>query len=149
MKKYNITDNTLAIIPMGDKNSLVYEVDKMLVINNKPNNIIKYNCEIDGSSYSVRVNYYRNITGNKYKSPILVKNNNNIVFFPTCSPRIKSVSWINLKSIKNIYFNDNNNSSVIELINGNKINFKESMWALNNQILKASRFEFLLRKKEA
>ena len=149
MKKYNITDNTLAILPMGDKNSLVYEVDKMLVINNKPNNIIKYNCEIDGSSYDIRVNYYRNITGNMYKSPILVKNRNNLVFFPTCSPRIKNVSWLNIKSINNVYLNEDNNSSVIELINGDKINFKESLWALNNQILKASRFEFLLRKKEA
>ncbi len=149
MKKYNITDNTLAILPMGDKNSLVYEVDKMLVINNKPNNIIKYNCEIDGSSYDIRVNYYRNITGNMYKSPILVKNRNYLVFFPTCSPRIKNVSWLNIKSINNVYLNEDNNSSVIELINGDKINFKESLWALNNQILKASRFEFLLRKKEA
>ena len=43
MKKYRISENTLAIIPMGDNNSLIYEVDKMLVINNKPNNIIKLN----------------------------------------------------------------------------------------------------------
>ena len=35
------------------------------------------------------------------------------------------------------------------LMVGNKIDFKESIWTLNNQILKASRFEFLLRKKEA
>jgi competence protein ComK len=149
MNKYNITDNTLAILPMGNKNSVVYEVDKMIVINNKPNNIIKYNCEIDGSSYDIRVNYYRNMTGNMYKTPILVKSKNNIVFFPTCSPRVNNVSWLNLKSINNIYSNDKNNCSVIELTNGNKIDFKESIWSLKNQILKASRFEFLLRKKEA
>ena len=147
MNKYNITDKTLAILPMGKKQSIVYEVDNMIVINNNPNNIIKYNCEVDGSSYDIRVNYYRNLTGNIYKSPILVKSNSNLVFFPTCSPRVKSVSWVNLKSISNVYFD--NNKSVIELINGNKIDFNESIWCINHQILKASRYEFLLRKKEA
>ena len=32
-----------------------------MVINNTPNNIIKYNCMLDGSSYSLRVNYNRNM----------------------------------------------------------------------------------------
>ena len=147
MNKYNITDNTVAILPMGNKQSIIYEVDNIVVINSNPNNIIKYNCVVNGSSYDIRVNYYRNITGNSYKSPVLIKNN--ILFFPTCSPRVKKVSWINLKYINNIYFNNKNNKSVIVFSNGNKINFNESFRSLNNQILKASRFEFLLRKKEA
>lgn len=146
-KKYRISENTLAIIPMGDNNSLIYEVDKMLVINNKPNNIIKLNCILDGSSYQIRVDYSRNITGNMYKSPIVL--NNNIIFFPTCSPRLKEVSWLNIKSINKLSINKDNKSSIIELINGNQLYFKESLWTLNNQILKASRFEFLLRKKDA
>ena len=147
IKKYKITENTLAILPMGEKNSVIYEVDKMIVVNNIPNNIIKTNCLLDGSSYQIRVNYSRNITGNMYKSPIVL--NNNIIFFPTCSPRLKEVSWINLKSINKLSINKDNKCSIIELINGNQIVFKESLWALNNQILKACRFEFLLRKKDA
>lgn len=147
IKNYRINENTLAILPIDYKNSVIYEVEKVMVINNTPNNIIKYNCMLDGSSYSLRVNYTRNMIGIMYKSPILVRND--IIFFPTCSPRQKDVAWINLKSINNLYLNNENNKSIIELINGNKLVFKETVWALNNQILKACRFEFLLRKNSA
>ena len=149
MKNYKISEDTLAILPTGENSSLIYEVDKVLVINNNPNNIIKSNILIDGSTYQGRIDNVKYLTGYNYKSPILVESKNNIIFFPTCSPRLKKVSWININSIENIDFDKKNKVSIIKLINGNNIDFKESIYSINNQILKASRYELLLRKKEA
>ena len=148
MKKYKISLDTLAILPTGENSSLVYEVDKVLVINNNPNSIIKSNILIDGSTYEGRIKNVKDLTGYTYKSPILVESKNNIVFFPTCSPRLKKVSWININSIKDINYDNKKKVSNIKLINGNYIDFKESIYTLKNQILKASRYELLLRKKE-
>ncbi len=149
MKKYKISENTLAILPMGENNSIVYEVDKVIVINKNPNYIIKSNILIDGSTYEGRIKNTKDLTGYTYKSPILIESKNNIIFFPTCSTRLKNVSWININSINNVIFDKKNKQSIITLINGNNIDFKESFYSINNQILKASRYKLLLRKNEA
>jgi len=148
LKKYKISNNTLAIISMGDNNSLIYEVDKVIVINKNPNYIIKSNILIDGSTYDVRMNYVKNLTGYVYKAPVLIDSKNNIVFFPTCSPRLKSVSWFNINSIDNVINDIKNNRIIIKLINGNNIYQNVSIYTFNNQILRASRYEHLLRKNE-
>lgn len=148
MNKYRINKNTLAILPMENGNSLIYEVNKVLVINKNTFSIIKNNILMDGSTYDGRIKSVKDLTGYNYKSPILVDCKNNIIFFPTCSPRLKNVSWININSIKNINFDSKNNLSIIKLINGNSIKINISFYALNKQILRASRYEHLLRKNE-
>ena len=148
MNKYRINKNTLAILPMENGNSLIYEVNKVLVINKNTFSIIKNNILMDGSTYDGRIKNVKDLTGYNYKSPILVDCKNNIIFFPTCLPRLKNVSWININSIKNINFDSKNNLSIIKLINGNSIKINISFYALNKQILRASRYEHLLRKNE-
>jgi len=149
MKKYKISEDTLAILPTGENSSLIYEINNVLVINNNPNNIIKSNILIDGSTYEGRIKNVKDLTGYTYKSPILVESKKNIIFFPTCSPRLKKVSWININSIYDLIYDKKNKLSIIKLINGNNIDFKESIYSINNQILRASRYEILLRKKES
>lgn len=136
MNNYVISNNTLAIIPYLLHYSIVYEVDKIKIIKNKPLNIINYNCRLHGSSYKGRIDGTYNLIGTYYKSPVII--DDNIIFFPTTSPRLKKCSWINLDNVITINYNKVNKCSIINFINNKNIEFHTSFNILNNQLLKST-----------
>ena len=87
------------------------------------------------------------ITGCKYKSPIVVSGSKRLIFFPTSSPRLKSVSWINMMNIDRVYYNALKKVTVIVFQNDVLLELKVSLNILNNQILKSMQLEHYLRKK--
>ncbi len=149
MKDYIINSNTLAIIPCENNMSLVYEGDKIIIVNNKPNNIIKMNCLRNGSTLLGRQKGTENMTGDVYKVPIVVREDNNLIFFPTSSPRLKSVSWVNLNNIDRTYYDKINRLSVIIFINSVKVEFNVSLNIINNQIFRATRLEHNLWRNKS
>lgn len=149
MKDYIINSNTLAIIPCENNMSLVYEGEKVLIINNKPNNIIKMNCLRNGSTLLGRQKGTENMTGDVYKVPIVVREDINLIFFPTSSPRLKSVSWVNLNNIDRTYYDRINRLSVIIFINSVKVEFNVSLNIINNQIFRATRLEHNLWRNKS
>ena len=147
MSDYTINNETLANISCGNDISLVYEGKEMFVINERPNNIIKKNCLKYGSSFEGRLKSAEIITGCKYKSPIVVSGSKRLIFFPTSSPRLKSVSWINMMNIDRVYYNALKKVTVIVFQNDVLLELKVSLNILNNQILKSMQLEHYLRKK--
>ena len=149
MKNYVINANTLAIIPCDNNMSLVYEGENMFIIDSKPNNIINKNCIRNGSTLNGKKKSTENITGSNYKVPILVSEEDKIIFFPTSSPRLKSVSWLNLTNIDKTYYNIAKKVSVVVFYNAVMIELNVSLNIINNQILKATRLEHNLRRNRA
>lgn len=145
MQKYIINNNTLAIIPCGDDVSLVYEGEEVFVVNDKPNNIIKKNCLRFGSTLGGRQKGTESMTGSSYKVPIIVSESEKLIFFPTSSPRLKSVAWINLMNVDKTYYNFLKKVSVISFNNGIILEFDVSLNIINNQIFKSMRLEHYLK----
>ena len=54
MIDYEINSSTLAIVPIENNISRVYEESEEYIINKSSNSIIKDNCEFYGSSYEGR-----------------------------------------------------------------------------------------------
>ena len=54
MKDYEINSSTLAIVPLDDKVSKVYEEEDEYIVQKSANSIIKDNCQFYGSSYEGR-----------------------------------------------------------------------------------------------
>lgn len=151
MKKYKdyvITKDTLAVMPYGDNYSLVYEKNKIFMVKMRPNKIIKGNCQLNGSTLEGRLDGTKYLTGYSYKAPILIKDDENIIFFPTSSIRLKDVAWISLNNLKNCYFDNTTDICNIIFYNNVIINLKISFNIINNQILKATRYESILRKNK-
>ncbi|HOB25631.1 MAG TPA: competence protein ComK [Bacilli bacterium] len=149
MKDYIITDKTLAILPFGIHNSLVYEHNNVIIVNKKPNNIIKRNCMYHGSSFDGRIKGTEQLTGYTYKAPICIADKENIIFFPTSSPRLKECSWLSLNNIDNYTFDNSKNISIIKFINNTSIEIDVSKNILNNQVLRATRLgSKIVRKYE-
>ena len=148
MKDYEISKETLAIIPYGKNSSIVYEKDCNFIVNNSPNNIMDESCRYYGSTIQGRQKGTTNLTGISYKAPIIINEEGNIIFFPTSSPRLKKCCWVSLNNIESYYYDFEKNLCIIIFDNKEKMEFDMSYCVLNNQILKSHRLESIINKRK-
>lgn len=142
MEKYEINCETLALIALKDKTEILEENNRFIV-DKSVNEIMEESCAYFGSSLSGRQKGTEKLIGIHYKAPIIVEESREIIFFPTTSPRNVECSWISLQKINHYY--RNGNQMIVEFKNGCKINLAISYGILDNQILRATRLESVLR----
>lgn len=144
---YEINDSTIALV-FDDNNTKIYELNNEYLLENKiPNNIIKYSCEYFGSSYEGRIKGTKTMTGLTHKAPIIIEESNEIVFFPTSSSRLRECSWFRSKYIKK-YERYQEKKVKITTINDKEIIVDCSYEIINNQILRSSRLESIIRYRK-
>ena len=146
--KYEINQGTLAIMPNDNESSLIYEDEERFLIDDSPFHIMEQSCKYFGSTYEGRKESARFILGAEYKVPIIVEDTYNLIIFPTTSPKAEDCIWISLKRVNNIEKIDSINTKVI-FDNGKEIIVPVSYRTLENQISRASRLDFMMRKRKS
>lgn len=146
MKNYEINLLTYALIPIEGNKTKVIEEDNIIIVNNTPTNIIDNSCRFFGSSYLGRHEGTKRMTGINYKTPIIVEESKNIIFFPTSSPRFNNCMWIALDKIDK--YGKTKYNSYIQFKNMKIIDLDISYGSLDNQILRATKLESILRKRK-
>jgi len=146
IEKYEINNSTLAIIPIEAKVSRIIEEENDYIINKSTTEVIDDSCKFFGSSYVGRFEGTKSLIGVSYKSPIIIEETKEIIFFPTSSPRFDNCFWISLKQIENYQKKENN--SVINFKNGKSLELDISYGSLDNQVLRATRLESILRNRK-
>ena len=147
MDDYEIGTNTVAIVPIDEETSMVYEDEEEYIIKKSSNSIIKTNCEFYGSSYEGRCIGTKYLTGIKSKYPIIIEESRNIIFFPTTSTRKKQSTWIALNKVKK-YNKKNDNNCYILFKNDEKIPLDISYYSLDNQIVRATMLKSKLYERK-
>ena len=147
MEEYEINSATIAIVPIDNEISKVYEEEEEYIIQKSANSIIKKNCEFYGSSYEGRCVGTKSLTGIKTKFPIIIEESRNIIFFPTSSIRSKQSTWIALNKIKEINQTKQKNSQIL-FKNNNKIDLDISVRSLENQIIRATMLKSKLYERK-
>lgn len=145
MEKYEINEKTVALYSMTNQ-TRVYEEDSNFVVNQTASEIMEASCSYFGSSLDGRKKGTNNLIGVTYKAPIIVEESNEVIFFPTSSPKQKTCSWLRSNKIKNYYYKNSN--LVVEFKNGDKILLDNSYDTINNQMLRATRLESVLRDRK-
>ena len=146
MNQYEINDSTLALIPIDEKNTKVLEESKSFIVKMNSMNIIKKSCEFFGSSYLGRKGGTKYLIGITHKAPIIIEESKNIIYFPTTSPRLKDCIWLSLKHIKD--YKNNNGKSIVIFENGQAMTLDISYFSLDNQYLRATKLDLILRKRK-
>ena len=146
MNYYEINEETLAIIPFGIGKSKIIEKDREIIVNQTPLDIINYSCLYFGSSYEGRHSSTKYLLGISYKSPIIIEESRNIIFFPTSSPKLDDCNWLSLKNI--VDYKKDRNSSIVYFDNNIKLPIKISYGSLDNQVLRAARLESIMRNNK-
>ena len=145
-ESYEINKSTLAIIPIDQNSSKIYEEEDNFVIKKSVSNIINSSCKYFGSSYNGRYEGSKDLLGMSYKLPIIIEETQEIIFFPTSSPRFNNCSWISLKKINN--YEKNKTGVTINFKNGLNLEFYLSIFSLENQIFRALRLENILKDRK-
>ena len=146
MERYEINDNTLAIVACNEKLSRVYEDNKSFLVKASSNKIMEDSCEYFGSSLEGRRKGTEAMIGINYKAPIIVEESNNLIFFPTSSIRKSANSWVSLNHFKKCY--EVGKEVSVEFDNQVKIKLPISVGSLNNQVLRSSRLDSKLRMRK-
>ena len=145
-ENYEINLSTLAIIPYGKKKSKIIEEDANYIVDKTTTEIINDSCKFFGSSYLGRHEGTKYMIGINYKSPIIVEETNEIIFFPTSSPRFENCCWISFKHVDN-YKKDENNT-IILFKNGISLSLKISFGSFQNQILRSNLLRSIIRDRK-
>ena len=132
-------------MPYGKNKSLVFEKHKYYIVNQKVNKLMDESCRYNGSTIEGRAKGTESLTGISYKAPIIVKEEENIIFFPTCSPRLKECYWINAGNIGNIY--KKKDRCLVEFYNKETLEFDISYNIMNNQLSKSLLLEKKFKKR--
>lgn len=146
MENYEINNGTLAIIPINEKTSKVYEENEEILISKSAYEIMENSCSYFGSSLSGRQLGSKNILGSTYKIPIVVDETRDIIFFPTSSPALNNCQWIGLKNIKDI--KKSNGGTLIIFDNNKEIYVDIPYLSIQNQVLRATRLNAVLKKRQ-
>ena len=108
--------------------------------------IIEKSCEFFGSSYMGRRTGTKVLTGISHKSPIIIEESTNMIYFPTTSPRLIGCIWIALDKIKE--YREVNGKILVFFKNGRKIFINISYGSFDNQYLRATKLEYILRSRK-
>lgn len=145
MNEYEISAQTLAIIPIGKERSKIVEVTGDLIVNAPPIKIIDDSRKFFGSSYEGRFCGTKTLTGITHKSPIIVEESTRIIFFPTKSPRVETCAWLSFNNIAD--YEGDGKDSVIKFSCGKVLRLHTSYAIIDNQILRATRLESVLGRR--
>lgn len=145
VENYEINSSTLAIIPISKEISKVIEEDNVITVNKNTTDIIDDSCKYFGSSYLGRHEGTKNLIGINYKSPIVIEESKEIIFFPTSSPRFDNCYWISLKKI--LKYKKETGKTIVVFKNGFELPINISTGSLENQILRSTLLESVLRNR--
>ncbi len=146
VENYEINSSTLAIVPISKNVSKVIEEEDIITVNKTTTEIIDNSCKFFGSSYLGRHEGTKNLIGINYKAPIVIEESNDIIFFPTSSPRFDNCYWISLKKI--LKYNKEKGKTTIIFKNGYELPINISAGSLENQILRSTLLESVLRSRK-
>ena len=143
---YEVNNSTLAVIAIDENSSRIIEKERDFIVNTPAMKIIENSCSYFGSSYNGRYEGTKRLTGISYKSPIIIEESTNMIFFPTASPRITNCSWISLNNI--MEYKRCEKKANLVFYNGYKLELDVSFNVLENQIMRATRLDSILRKRK-
>ena len=146
MKKYEINTNTLAVVGIDDKMSKVFEGSKKYDIEDNSYQIMEDSCNYFGSSLKGRIAGTRKMVGINYKVPIIIEESNDLIFFPLSEVENSDCIWISL----NWYDKVENSNGITYIIfkNGKKLPTKISKYKVENQVLRATKLNYLLNERK-
>lgn len=143
--KYEINEETIAMIPINENMTKIIEVSKEYDIPQGTFEILEENCEYYGSTYNGRIKSAQKILNYSYKLPLLVEETEQLIFFPTKSSSSEDCCWINHNYVKTREKIGNKTRVTFE--NGTQKEFNISKLSFKNQLLRAGMLDAIISKR--
>ena len=142
---YEIDLSTLMLIGLDDENTKIITLDDELVINIDSKKIIDNSCKFFGNTLNERVNITKRLINIKSKSPIIIEDTRNIIFFPLKSVRDKCNIWISFNNLEKYIKKDE--KTVFIFKNGKEVIIDFSYYIIDNQVTRSLMLDYELKKR--
>lgn len=142
---YEIDLSTVMLIGIDDNNTKVVTFDSEFIINESSKRIIDNSCKYFGSSLTERVNMTKRLVNINSKTPIIIEDSRNILFFPLRSIREKNNIWISFNNLEK--FVKSNNKTIFTFKNNKQVCVDFSYYIIDNQVTRSLMLDYELKKR--
>ena len=142
---YEIDLSTVMLIGIDDDKTKVITLDNEFIINLDSKKIIDDSCKFFGSSLNDKVNMTKRLINIKSKSPIIIEESRNIIFFPLKSVREKCNIWISYNNLEK--YIKNGNKTVFYFKNNKQVVIDFSYYIIDNQVTRSLMLDYELKKR--
>ena len=142
---YEIDLSTVMLIGIDESKTKVVTLDDEFIIDIDSKKIMDNSCKFFGSSLSDRVNMTKRLVAIKSKSPIIIEESRNIIFFPLKSVREKCNIWISFNNLDKYVKNGDKTTFIFK--NNKRVVIDFSYYIIDNQITRSLMLDYELKKR--
>ena len=132
---YEIDLSTLMLIGIDEFTTKIITTDKEFIVSDSCKNIINHSCKYFGSTLTDRVKATNRLVNLASKTPIVIEESRNIIFFPLKSTREKVNTWISFNHLDK--YEKNGDNTVLKFKNGSQVSLKFSYYIIDNQVTRS------------
>ena len=142
---YEIDLSTIMLISLDDIKTKIITMDDEFVLDIDSKKIIDNSCKFFGSSLNDRVNMTKRLINIKSKSPIIIEESRDIIFFPLKSIREKCNIWISFNNLEKFV---KSGDKTIFYFKGNKqVEIDFSYYIIDNQVTRSLMLDYEVKKR--
>ena len=142
---YEIDLSTVMLIGLDDIKTKIITMDNEFILNIDSKKIIDNLCKFFGSSLNDRVNMTKRLINIRSKSPIIIEESRDIIFFPLKSIRDKCNIWISFNNLEKFV---KSGDKTIFYFKGNKqVEIDFSYYIIDNQVTRSLMLDYEVKKR--
>lgn len=142
---YEIDLSTVMLMGIDDCKTKVVTLDNEFIIDIDSKKIVDNSCKYFGSSLSDRVNMTKRLVNISSKSPVVIEESRNIIFFPLKSVRDKCNIWISFNNLEKYVKNGDKTTFIFK--NDKRVVIDFSYYIIDNQVTRSLMLDYELKKR--
>ena len=142
---YEIDLSTFMLIGVDDESTRIVTANDEFIVNNSAKKIIDNSCRFFGSSLTDRIRTTNRLVNMNSKTPIIIEESRNIIFFPLKSIREKNNIWISFNNLEKYEKVDNN--TILYFKNEKVIKLNFSYYIVDNQVTRSIVLDYEINKR--
>ena len=142
---YEIDLSTLMLIGINDESTKVVTTESEYIINCNSKKIIDNSCKFVGSTLQERCNMTKRLINIKSKSPVIIEESRNIIFFPLKSVREKCNIWISFNNLEKYIKQEE--KTVFIFKNKKEFILDFSYYIIDNQVTRSLMLDYELKNR--
>lgn len=144
LENYILNKDTLALVALDSKTSMIIEKNKDFFVNMFWKDIINNSCLYYGSSYDGRVEGSKALLKRDYKLPIIVSEFYDILFFPITGKE-DICTWLSLNNLESYDFEGDRVEFIFKC--GKSYNIMVGRRSFESQLLKAYDLNMIIKNR--
>ena len=145
MVEYEIDSSTLIIIGISLNESKVITNEGEYKIKLSSTEIVDRTCKFFGSSLADRIKMTKRLANIAVKSPIIVEEIRNILFFPLKSTREKNNIWVSFNNIEK--YDKEDDETIVYFKGGKSVKLNCSYYIFDNQVTRSLILDYEHQKR--